>query len=106
MLPRAVVVERADDDDRQSVGDVVRVREAIRAHLRGRVRAAWIEWMFLVHGRRLGRAVDLARREQDEALDRSVTDRVEQDLRPLDVRRDELPGPLLDRLLDVRLGRG
>ena len=33
-------------------------------------------------------------------------DRVEQDLRPLDVRRHELRRALLDRLLDVRLGRG
>ena len=32
-------------------------------------------------------------------------DRVEQDLRPLDVRRHELGRALLDRLLDVRLGR-
>ena len=42
---------------------------------------------------------------EDEALDRRLADRVEQDLRPLDVRRHELGRAVLDRLLDVRLGR-
>src|SRR5439155_4752603 len=51
-------------------------------------------------------AVDLGRRDQDEPLDRVLADRVEQDLRSLDVRRHELGGALGDRLLDVRLGGG
>ena len=60
--------------------------------------------MALVHRICLGRAVDLARGDEDEALDRRAPDRVEQDLRALDVRRHELGRTLLDRLLDVRLG--
>ena len=51
MLARSVVVERADDDDRQSVRDVVRVREPVGAGLRPRVRAPRIERVLLVHGR-------------------------------------------------------
>ena len=61
--------------------------------------------MALVHRVGLGRAVDLARGDEDEALDRGAPDRVEQDLRALDVRGHELGRTLLDRLLDVRLGR-
>jgi hypothetical protein len=61
--------------------------------------------VLLVHRRVERRPVDLARRDQDEALDRRLADRVEQDLRALDVRRHELGGAFLDRLLDVRLGR-
>ena len=60
--------------------------------------------MLLVHGRVLGRAVHLARRDEDEALDRRLANGVEEDLRALDVRRHELGGALADRLLDVRLG--
>ena len=60
--------------------------------------------MVLVHRRRFGGAVDLARAEEDEALDRRLADRVEQDLRALDVGRDELARAFFDRLLDVRLG--
>ena len=62
--------------------------------------------MLLVHGRVERRPVDLARREEDEALDRGLADRVEEDLRALDVRRHELGRAGLDRLLDVRLGCG
>ena len=106
VLPRAVVVERAHDHDRQAVGDVVAVREAVGARLRRGVRAARVQRVLLVHRRVLGRAVHLAGRDQDEALDRRLPDRVEQDLRPLDVRGHELGRALLDRLLDVRLGGG
>ena len=60
--------------------------------------------MLLVHRRALRSPVHLRRRDQDEALDRLLADRVEQDLRPLDVGRDELGGAVGDRLLDVRLG--
>ena len=60
--------------------------------------------MLLVHRRGLGRAVHLARGEEDEALDRSLANRVEQDLRALDVGRHEFARALFDRLLDVRLG--
>jgi hypothetical protein len=62
--------------------------------------------VLLVHRRVLGGAVDLARRDEEEALDGRRADRVEQDLRPFHVRRDEFGGPLGDRLLDVRLGSG
>ena len=55
-------------------------------------------------GADFGGAVDLARAEEDEALHRRLADRVEQDLRALDVGRDELARAFLDRLLDVRLG--
>ena len=106
MLARAVVVERADDHDRQPVGDVVRVREPVAARLRRRVRRARVQRVQLVHRRVLGRPVHLARGDEDEALDGRPPDRVEQDLRPLDVRGHELGRALLDRLLDVRLGRG
>ena len=61
--------------------------------------------MLLVHGRGLGRAVDLARGEQDEPLHRSFANRVEQDLRALDVGRDEFACTFFDRLLDVGFGR-
>jgi hypothetical protein len=60
--------------------------------------------VLLVHRSALGRPVDLARGEEDETLDGRAPDRVEEDLRPLHVGRDELGGALLDRLLDVRLG--
>ena len=106
MLARPVVVERPHDHDRQPVGDEVRVGEPVGARLRRGVGAARIERMLLVHRIGLGRPVDLARRDQDESLDRRRADRVEQDLRPLDVRRHELGRALGDRLLDVRLGCG
>ena len=106
MLARPVVVERADDHDRQAVRDVVRVGEPVGAGLRRGVRAARVQRMLLVHRVGERRAVDLARREEDEALDGLLADRVEQDLRALDVRRHELGRAGLDRLLDVRLGRG
>ena len=106
VLPRAVVVERADDHDRQPVRDEVRVRQPVAARLGRRVRRSRVQRVLLVHGRALGRAVDLARGDQDEALDGVRADGVEEDLRPLDVRRHELRGALLDRLLDVRLGGG
>ena len=60
--------------------------------------------MTFVHRVALGRAVDLARRDQQEPLDRCLPDRVEQDLGAFDVRRHELGGTLDDRLLDVALG--
>ena len=60
--------------------------------------------MLLVHGLMLGRAVHLARRDEDEALDRRFANGVEEDLRALDVRRHELGGAFADGLLDVRLG--
>jgi hypothetical protein len=60
--------------------------------------------MLLVHGRIERRPVDLARGEEDEAVDRPAADGVEEHLRPLDVRRHELAAALLDRLLHVRLG--
>ena len=106
MLPRAVVVERPHDHDRQPVRDVVGVGKPVAARLGRGVRRARVQRVLLVHRGALGRPVDLARRDQDEALDRPCADRVEQDLRPLDVRGHELGGALLDRLLDVRLGRG
>src|SRR3954451_2077 len=62
--------------------------------------------MLLVHRRRLRGAVDLRRRDEDEALDRRLADRVEQDLRPLDVGAHELGAAVEDRLLDVGLGGG
>ena len=104
VLARPVVVERPHDHDRQAVGDEVAVREPVAAGLRRGVRAARLERMALVHRIGLGRAVDLARGDEDEPLDRRAPDRVEQDLGALDVRRHELGRPLLDRLLDVRLG--
>ena len=106
MLSRPVVVERAEDHDRQLVRDRVRVREPVGARLRGRVRAARVERVLLVHRRVLRRAVHLARRDEDEALDGSLADGVEQDLRALDVRGHELRRSLADRLLDVGLGGG
>ena len=105
MLARSVVVEGAHDHDRQPVGDEVRVREPVASRLRRRIGRARVERMLLVHGRVLRRPVHLARGDQDEALDRRAPDRVEQDLRPLHVRRHELGRALLDRLLHVRLGR-
>ena len=62
--------------------------------------------MVLVHRRVARGAVHLRRRDQHEALDRRLADRVQQDLRPFDVRADELGRAVLDRLLDVRLGGG
>ena len=59
--------------------------------------------MVLVHRRVLGGAVHLARREEDEALDRRLAHGVEQDLRPLDIGRHELARTFVDRLLHVRL---
>ena len=104
VLPRPVVVERADDHDREAVRDEVRVGEAIGSGLRRGVRAARVERVLLVHGLVERRAVDLAGREEDEALDRLFADRVEQDLRAFDVRGHELGRAGLDRLLHVRLG--
>jgi hypothetical protein len=60
--------------------------------------------MLLVHRRVVRGAVDLARREEDETVDGGQANGVEQDLRALHVRRHELRGAVLDRLLDVRLG--
>ena len=105
MLARPVVVERPHDHDRQAVGDEVAVREPVAAGLRRGVGAARLERVALVHRVGLGRAVDLARGDEDEPLDRCAADRVEQDLRPFDVRRHELGRTFLDRLLDVRLRR-
>ena len=62
--------------------------------------------MLLVHRVALGRAVDLARGDEHEPFDGGLPDRVEQDLRALDVGRHELGGALDDRLLDVGLGGG
>ena len=104
MLPRPVVVERAHDHDRQVVRDPVAVGEAVPACLRGRVGAARVERVLLVHRVPLRGAVHLARRDQQEPLDGRPADRVEQDLRPLDVRGHELGGTLENRLLDMRLG--
>ena len=106
MLARAVVVERPHDHDGKPVRDEVRVGETVGAGLRGRVRAPRIDRMLFVHGRGLRSTVDLARREQDEPLDRGLADRIEENLCPLDIRRDEFTGALFDRLLDVRFGRG
>src|SRR5262245_20486342 len=106
MLPRAVVVERPEDDDRQVVRDRIGVCEPIGSRLRRRVGAARVERVLLVHRRRLGRAVHLARRDEDEPLDRRLPNGVEEDLRALDVRRHELGGAFTYRLLDVRLGCG
>ncbi len=106
VLPGPVVVERADDHDRQPVGDEVAVREPVGAGLGCGVGAARVERMLLVHRRPLGGSVHLARRDQDEPLDRRLADRVQQDLGALDVGGHELGGALLDRLLDVRLGGG
>ena len=106
MLARAVVVERPHDHDRQSVRDVVGVCEPVCTGLRRRIRAPRLERVLLVHRCVVGGAVDLARREEDEALDRRLADRVEEDLRALHVRRHELARALVDRLLHVRFGRG
>ena len=106
MLPRPVVVERSDDHDRQVVRDPVAVREAVGARLGRGVRAARLERVPLVHRRVLRRAVHLARGDEQEALDGTRPDRVEEDLRPLDVRRHELGRAVADRLLDVGLRRG
>jgi hypothetical protein len=62
--------------------------------------------MLLVHRYCLRGAVDLGRRDEDEALDRCDTDRVQEDLRAFDICRHELGGAVLDRLLDVRLRGG
>ena len=102
----AVVVERPDDHHREPVGHAIAVREPVAARLRRGVRAARVERVLLVHRVALGRAVDLAGRDQQEPLDRGLPDRVEQDLRSLDVGRHELGGTLADRLLDVRLRGG
>ena len=72
MLVGAVVVERPDDRDRQSVGDVVGIRQPVASRLRRRVRATGLERMLLVHRRVFRRPVHLARRDQDEALDRRL----------------------------------
>src|SRR5262249_46058909 len=75
------------------------------ARLCGGVRAARVGRVLLDHGRSPRRSVDLAGRDQHEPLDGRLPDRVEQDLRALHVRRDELARALLDRFLDMRLGR-
>ena len=106
MLARAVVVERPHDHDRQVVRRAVRERQPIRPRLRRRVGAARVQRMLLVHRSPLRGAVHLAGRDQDEALDRLLADRIQQHASPLHVRRHELGCALGDRLLHVRLRRG
>ena len=106
VLVGPVVVERADDHGGRPVGAPVAVDEAVAAGLRRGVRRARVERVLLVHGIALGGAVDLARGDEDEALDGVPPAGVEQHLGALDVGRHELAGAVQDRLLDVRLGRG
>ncbi len=70
VLPRPVVVEGPDDDDRKVVRHEVAVREPVATRLRRRVGAARVERVLLVHRVALGGAVHLARGDEDEALDR------------------------------------
>jgi hypothetical protein len=104
VLERAVVVARPDDHHRCAVGHVVGVGQAVRPDLAGRVGRGGIERIGLLEKSFVAAAVDLVGRDVEEELDPGgLPDRLEEDVRPVDVGHDELAG-VEDRAVDVRLG--
>ena len=106
-LVRAVDVVAARDDHGQPEGPVVGLHEELGRGLRRRVRVRGLEDVVLDHGRRLhglALAVDLVRRDVDEAHDVVHLRGLEQHVRAEDVVPRELER-VAERVVDVRLRR-
>ena len=87
-LPRAVRVERAHEADVEAEGAVEAQRQLIGADLAGRVGGLRVGGMGLVDRHVPRRPVRLAGRRDQHALDAGVARRLEDVVRPLDVRPD------------------